>query len=293
MLTVRGFVRTYAKILKTATTPPLQDLATEYEKLPTKPLDRPKLDTPFPSGRMPVLGRHHNSTQKVFGAVILVSLCLLALFVWRDEILRLIRSGEPAKADVAVDSPDSIVKPNRQPEINQDATVKSNAGAPTEEKNTRQSDVSGSDGSNQSASSTDEHRSSAPEAVVADSSNGINQQAQTKDGVDHPAEAVKNTAKDAANEVAKPSATKPEVTISPKNALVLEFKQNSWVQIKRANGTVLLEHLYAAGSQETVDVSEPLSMIVGNAPGVKATLRGQGLILPLQTGSNVANLNVK
>jgi cytoskeleton protein RodZ len=77
------------------------------------------------------------------------------------------------------------------------------------------------------------------------------------------------------------------------NALVFSFRQDSWLQIKRADGSVLVSHLYKAGSEEAFTVAEPLNLVVGNAPGVDAKLRGQKLVFPQQIGSNVVNLNVK
>ena len=77
------------------------------------------------------------------------------------------------------------------------------------------------------------------------------------------------------------------------DVLSLNFRQDSWLQIKRADGSILISHLYKAGSEETIPVAEPLSLVIGNAPGVDAKLRGQKLILPAQPGSNVANLSVK
>lgn len=266
MLTVRGFVRTYAKILKIDSTLLLHDLAAEYEKLPAKPLDRPKLDTPFPTGRMPLLGRHHNNSQKIFGGAILLLLCLLAVFVWRAELLHFVRGIYPVSSIPAADQVSTTeIKPAVQdnfsppsaPEVNQpvveskDAASEKKPPAPSE--NSRQ---------NVSVPVVAALNSKAGEAI--------------QDGTQMEAQKNPRTAE-----------------FSPADSLVLHFSQDSWVQIKRLNGSVVVSRLYKAGTDEVVGVTEPLNMVIGNAPGVAAKLRGQDLNLPAQPGSNVVNLSIK
>ena len=92
-----------------------------------------------------------------------------------------------------------------------------------------------------------------------------------------------------------PSAN-PQTTPSPaanaNNQLVLKLRQDSWVEVRRVNGPVLVSRLLKAGSTETVDVSGPVQLLVGNVNGVEASLRGSPLNLKTGPG-NTARLTVK
>ncbi|HEU4853515.1 MAG TPA: RodZ domain-containing protein [Telluria sp.] len=71
------------------------------------------------------------------------------------------------------------------------------------------------------------------------------------------------------------------------NALVLNVKQDSWVEV-RGSGRPLVSRLVKAGSTETVNITEPVTLVVGNPGGVDATLRGAPLALPPLKGSTVS-----
>ena len=235
MLTVRGFVRTYAKYLKIDSTPLLSELAREFEKLPAKAIDRPKLDTPFPTGGMP--WRHHNNPQKFVAMGLVICLCLIAAFVYRDALFKVEHGIFPAKATAEPVQ----AEPTPVPVPATTQMVQSGAAA-------------------------------SPEPKIETS--------------------VKNEAA-LQTEVAPQANNLPAPVAGSPDALVFNFRQDSWLQIKHADGSVLLSHLYKAGSEEVFSVTEPLFLVIGNAPGVDARLRGQKLLLPLQPGSNVVNLSIK
>ncbi len=74
--------------------------------------------------------------------------------------------------------------------------------------------------------------------------------------------------------------------------LVLKFRQDCWVEVKRVNGNVLLSRLLKAGETETVPMNEPVQLVVGNVAGVDATLRGEPLVLKNAAG-NTARVILK
>ncbi len=91
-----------------------------------------------------------------------------------------------------------------------------------------------------------------------------------------------------------PSSVAAEVPAAPgKDTLVLNVHEDSWIEARRAaTNAVLLSRIVKAGESETIDVKEPVSLVIGNAAGVDATLRGKSL--PLKAGAgNVARLNLK
>ena len=103
----------------------------------------------------------------------------------------------------------------------------------------------------------------------------------------------------AAAPVSVPSLSTPLVVASPataetgNNQLKLKFKQDSWIQVKRENGTVVTSHLAKAGTEEFFDMKEALQVRIGNAAGVEGWLRGNAMGIVPGKDSNVVNLNVK
>ncbi|WP_343588069.1 helix-turn-helix domain-containing protein [Herbaspirillum sp.] len=80
--------------------------------------------------------------------------------------------------------------------------------------------------------------------------------------------------------------------VNSKDMLKLSFREDSWVEIRRADKTTVISRLLKAGTTESFDVSDATMLVIGNAAGVDATLRGQPLDLKPTNGSNVARLNL-
>jgi cytoskeleton protein RodZ len=76
------------------------------------------------------------------------------------------------------------------------------------------------------------------------------------------------------------------------DTLVLAVKEDSWIEVRRAKGRPLLSKLVKAGSTETVEIKEPVTLVVGKAAGVQATLRGAPLPLT-PTNGTVARVPVQ
>lgn len=81
---------------------------------------------------------------------------------------------------------------------------------------------------------------------------------------------------------------------SPASALALlfHFNEESWVEVRSADGKVLLQRLNAAGSEQEVDGEAPFSLVVGNAKGVALKFRGQTVDLTPYTRDSVARLKL-
>ena len=77
------------------------------------------------------------------------------------------------------------------------------------------------------------------------------------------------------------------------NQLILNLHNDSWIEIKGAGKNKVASKLYRAGSTETFEISEPVQLVVGNAAGVEATLRGAPLELQSATKNNIARLNLQ
>jgi cytoskeleton protein RodZ len=95
------------------------------------------------------------------------------------------------------------------------------------------------------------------------------------------------------SEAAAQTPAAPTTTTDAGNALVLKLREDSWIEIRKSNGTAVIARLVKAGSTESFNLTGPVSLNVGNASGVDATLRGAPLELHAQAKNNVARLNLK
>jgi len=78
------------------------------------------------------------------------------------------------------------------------------------------------------------------------------------------------------------------------NALVLNVREDSWIEVRPAKGgAALISRLVKGGSTETVNVDQPVRVVVGNPGGVSATLRGGAVALPAVPGKTLARVNLK
>jgi cytoskeleton protein RodZ len=81
---------------------------------------------------------------------------------------------------------------------------------------------------------------------------------------------------------------------APAEALVLKAHQDTWLQVKRpGSNTSIISRTVKAGETETVEIKEPVSVVIGNVSGVDATLRGRPLELKANASNNVARLSLK
>ena len=79
---------------------------------------------------------------------------------------------------------------------------------------------------------------------------------------------------------------------APSQPLVFHFNEASWVEVRSADGRVLLQRLNAAGSDQQVDGDAPFTLIVGNAKGVALLFRGQPVDLAPYTRDSVARFTL-
>ena len=70
------------------------------------------------------------------------------------------------------------------------------------------------------------------------------------------------------------------------------FEQESWVEIRDRNGRVIFSQLNAAGTEQVVSGKPPLSLVVGNASGVRLTRNQQPVNLAPYTKVDVARLTL-
>jgi len=93
--------------------------------------------------------------------------------------------------------------------------------------------------------------------------------------------------------VAPATAIAEQKPIDPSHLLELRLREDAWVEISSLNGNKLVSRLMKAGATEQFDMNEPVILVVGNANGVDASLRGQPLNLRAVARDNVSKLSLK
>lgn len=58
-------------------------------------------------------------------------------------------------------------------------------------------------------------------------------------------------------------------SVSGLKRMQLEFDQPSWVEVKQANGKILLSQLNSAGSRQSIEGVPPFEVVIGNAANVR------------------------
>lgn len=78
------------------------------------------------------------------------------------------------------------------------------------------------------------------------------------------------------------------------NALVLNVREDSWIEVRPSGGgRPLISRLVKAGSTETIDIAGPVRLVVGNPAGVSATLRGAAVSLPQAPGKTISRVSLQ
>lgn len=93
------------------------------------------------------------------------------------------------------------------------------------------------------------------------------------------------------------SSTLPAVAAAERkpgeHLLKLTFGTQSWVEIHDRTGRKIFSRLNAAGTEQVVSGEPPLTLVVGNARGVRLTRNGQAVDLAPYTNVSVARLTLE
>jgi cytoskeleton protein RodZ len=73
----------------------------------------------------------------------------------------------------------------------------------------------------------------------------------------------------------------------------LSVAEDSWVEVRDAQGRVLLSRTVQPGEAVGVDGAMPLRAVIGNAAGTRLWLRGQPVELAPLTRDNVARVELR
>ena len=250
----KGFVRAYAKVLKMDADVLVAMIPDDKPAQKKLTPTRRNVSEVFTETRMPVLGQRAGQSKLVLGAIVALVLLIAVLAMQKMGWLPSIPASLMSRVEKAPASASSAAS---TPEA--EAPPVSNRA--TEDGKVKQIELPLVDVSSQLTS-----------ASVSSS----------------PAKGA--SASPVPEEVAASQAAAPA---DSSNALVLKFREESWVELKSANGSVLVSRKIAAGVSETFEITEPVQLTLGNGPGVNATLRGASLEIPIDAYSKVVRLNLK
>jgi cytoskeleton protein RodZ len=281
MVIVRGFLRSYAKLLKVDPTP-LLALLVDKPTSATAPM-RHALSASFSETRLPTLsgsGKRSKTMPVVAGVAVLAiaAAATYALGWWPEALSR--KVGQFKLGALTHDGAAPVSAP-AEPSGESVTTLPSTV-APV---------VADSTSAPAAASSVTPLPAVGADAAPSPSA------APAAAGALPPATAIAAASKPDAVAAAPASAATAPVASSAAttlaNPLVLNIQQDSWIEIKRADNTPVVAKVIKAGSVETFDVAEPVTLTVGNIAGVEATLRGTPLELASVATGNVARLKLK
>jgi cytoskeleton protein RodZ len=259
MAIVRGFIRSYAKLLNVDAAPLLQVVAKETTSAEDAvPLRRELPNVRFSESRLSPPGRKNMLLRSILG-LLLLGLLVGALFSVQQ-------SGMQTKLPsflqfTAGNAPIASIPLAREEAVLEDSNAMSGDTETADSADTPNSNTSGN-----------ETRSDTPANDITANGTPVVQPA--------PAERI---------------AVAPAATSGPgtKDILTLTLREESWVEIKRPDNSTLVAALLKAGTTESYKITGPVVMVVGNAAGVDATLRGKPIALKPGTKNNVARLTLK
>ncbi len=259
MAIARGFLRSYAKLLKLDPAPLVEMIANEAgARNEDASLRRALPDKPFYANRSLTWGAKPRAWAR--GGLVGVMLILAALLLawkadwlapsWVDEVRNLL--PEQAAA------PEGKYPEGVNGEAENNATPASSGSTPAS--------------ANAQALMAEPTEASSANVATAPDASGL--------AIVQGAAAPSNERERAGD------------TPGTGDLLVLKLREDSWIEIRDAHNKPLLSRLVKAGESETVPVRGPLKLKIGNAAGVDAQLRGVPIELSASAKNNVARLTV-
>lgn len=91
----------------------------------------------------------------------------------------------------------------------------------------------------------------------------------------------------------EPTAPAQAALLAATGRLEFQFLRDSWIEVKDAEGTVLVSALQRAGTAQTFEGKPPLALVIGNAAGVRLRYNDADVDLSKHARSDVARLTLE
>lgn len=274
----RGFVRAYAKILKLDAAP-LVAMIKMDEPAPVEsgPAVRRERPTSFSHSRFPTHGKRSSLPLRWIAAAVVVAAAAGA--AWHFGLIALPGGDAPEGNDVITTVPADSVGAG------------ATDGATTHNPTVPLISVPAPGGAAAPATPAGQGPAVTPGAATPGAV-APNAAPNTAPGAT-PATAAPAANAPAANAPAAVVTATPAAPAAGANTLVLNVREDSWIEVRPQGGKALISRLVKAGSTETFDVPGTATLVVGNPKGVTATLRGAAVELPQLPGKTISRVTIK
>ncbi|MDP3607829.1 MAG: DUF4115 domain-containing protein [Methylophilus sp.] len=286
---VRGFIRNYAKLLKIDAAPIIE----AYSIL--VPNTTPQSFAVKSDARSFVIGENRaHFSFKLFIGLIITFAFIVWFFYYYTQVIKPNVLSELSNANISgIQSEPALPSANIEFALPA-AERKPDASVPVE------LPIQGSDSVNNSSQSLGPESSATvvvPPQVVE--SNNVTAPA-TAETTNSTGNAIKPSITPAPAALPAPieqnasqQNTIPQSTAETKSAqLAIDATEETWVNITDASGKQIYSKVLASGTSETISVTPPLSITVGNAQGTAISMNGKSLDLLAHTRDRVARLKV-
>lgn len=288
-VTVRGFVRAYAKLLGMDPDALVAILPQDgpVHKLSIEP--QRTLSTPFSESPLPLGNRNRAVPILSIAVIVVIIVAAAGTIAYRFDMLADVPHltwFEHAGNHVLTPAESQVPA-----EVQQELSGEVQDGADKNGGRMEKGELLVGNAEN-SAPAAETENSVAPDSEPVKQAASV--QVATSVPTPNPAPAAPLAIKATAAPNLVPTSVGSNLNISKsKDLLHLTFREDSWVEIRRGDKSTIISRLLKAGTTEAFDISEPVTLVVGNAAGVDANLRGLKLDLATSANSNVARLNLK
>lgn len=270
---VRGFVRNYARFLRLDVDSILKEL--ESAAVPKPPVLELSAGTHVALPAQGQVQRRDFITMLLGAGLVLVALLVFFLLPedwWNAAKARLMESA-PASAPASASALEPAAAPALPAAPVFPPAVQPESSLPVAAPVAVETVPAGTPGAMVSPAAI-------PPAVVPAASPGI---------------AVPSTMPAPTPAVTLPVSSAPVAASARPGAVAAEFSvsQLSWIEVQDKTGAILLSENLPAGTRRSVSGVPPLSVVVGNADGVKLTVNGKVVDLQSRTRNSVARLTLE
>lgn len=283
MTFVRGFVRSYARLLEIDAAPLLAALPQKHVPLSPSAESRP-VEVPFPS-----ILASRRSNLIWLGAASLVALALIIFSRMHDSPGGQIQPTSQTSVEalelpmLAASAPVAGMAPAEPVAASVQTATGKGAVSALPAVRTQAKEVSPA--REQLAVAMDK-RDRADRAKVAQEKSATEKLHKDAPVKSQPAVAAAVAITAPVNAVSAPAGATSGITAS----LRFEFDEDSWVEVKDATGKILLSKMKTAGSLVRLSPAVPVSIVIGHASGVQLYRDGKKINLAPHTTVEVARL---
>jgi cytoskeleton protein RodZ len=280
---VRGFIRNYAKLLKIDSSP----ILAAYSVL--VPNTTPQSFAVKSNANASVIGENRaNFSFKSFVGLLLTFALIVWFFYYYTQVIKPNVASDLSNINAPAIESEAPAASNTEfalPAAERQTDAVTSIELPAPETNTSNTAPLGVDGTPPTdATAVLSQPSATPPATVVLPADTLTTTTAVKPSIT-PAPATLPTPTEPSSNQVGPS--------EPKNTqLAIDASEETWINITDGTGKQIYSKVLTGGTSETISVSPPLSITVGNAQGTTISVNGKPLDLLAHTRDKVARIKV-